>query len=74
MRERATSHGRAPLPAEHRAHTAAHRFPPRAELQREFAKKLLLCLKQGRALVLLCSNANPPLTSKLAHADLFPMG
>lgn len=43
------------------------------ELQREFAKKLLMCLKQGRQLVLLCSNSNPPITSKFAHADLFPM-
>jgi hypothetical protein len=43
------------------------------ELQEEFARKLLMSLKQGRHLVLLCSNSNPPITSKFAHADLFPM-
>lgn len=44
-----------------------------AELQEEFAKKLLMCLKQGRQLILLCSNSNPPITSKFAHPALFPM-
>ena len=43
------------------------------ELQKEFARKLLMGLKQGRSLVLLLSNSNPPITSKFAHPDLFPM-
>jgi len=43
------------------------------ELQKEFAKKLLMGLKQGRSLVLLGSNSNAPLTSKFAHPDLFPL-
>jgi len=42
------------------------------EVQKEFAKKLLLSLKQGRELILLCSNSAPPMKSKFA-ADIFPM-
>jgi hypothetical protein len=36
------------------------------EVQKEFAKKLLLSLKQGRELILLCSNSAPPMKSKFA--------
>ena len=37
----------------------------------EFAKKLLVSLKQGRHLVLLCSNSAPPMRTKFA-APRFP--
>jgi len=42
------------------------------EVQDEIARKLLMGLKQGRSLIVLCSNAVPPLKSKLTHADRFP--
>ena len=29
-------------------------------------------IKQGRSLVLLCSNSAPPITSKFVHPDRFP--
>ena len=36
------------------------------QVQAEFAKVLLMCLKQGRMLTLLCSTSAPPMTSKFA--------
>ena len=42
------------------------------ELRDEFAKKLLMGLKQGRELILLLSNSAPPLKSQFAHPELFP--
>ena len=42
------------------------------ELHDEFAKKLLLGLKQGRSLVLLCSNSSPPLKSTFCTSARFP--
>ena len=44
------------------------------EIQKEFAKKLLMSVKQGRQLILLCSNSAPPFKSKFAHNELFPYG
>jgi len=41
------------------------------EVQKEFAEKLLVAVKQGRHLVLLCSNSAPPLKTKFA-TEIFP--
>ena len=44
------------------------------QVQAEFAKVLLMCLKQGRMLTLLCSTSAPPMTSKFAaNCPHFPL-
>ena len=44
------------------------------DVKDEFGKKVLLALKQGRGLILLCSNSAPPLTSKFADPARLPLG
>jgi len=43
------------------------------DVQNELGKKVLMALKQGRQLVLLCSNSAPPVTSKFADDERFPL-
>lgn len=43
------------------------------ELHDELAKKLLVGLKQGRSLILLCSNSAPPLASQFMTSARFPL-